>query len=64
MDTKDALLVLTLIVHGIGRDLTPDDDTFYRQSCVVLELRDLGKDTPENREAVLALMELVYPSGS
>jgi hypothetical protein len=64
MDTKDALAVLTAIVHGIGRDLTPEDDFYYRLACAAIHLKDMCMDTPENREAVLALMELVYPSGS
>ena len=62
MDTKDALAVLTAIVHGIGRDLTPDDDIYFRKACIMLNLQDIGMDTPENRAAVWSLMEKVYPS--
>ena len=64
MNKKDALTVLVVCVHVIDRDIEPDDDTFFRGALVERELRHLGKDTPENREAVLALMEIVYPSGS
>ena len=64
MDTKDALSVLTAIVHSIGRDLTPEDDFYYRLASVAINLQRISMDTPNNRKAVMTLMERVYPSGS